>query len=266
MKRNLLSLVIIFGLISLKSSAQEFRVIKNDAFQRGEKISYRAYYHSIVTGKVTAGICELEVTAENQKVANRNTYRIVGKGFSKGPFSYFFRVVDRYESVVDEQSFMPWLFIRRVNEGGYKIEQDVVFNQIKKTATTNKKAPIAIPEYTQDIISAFYYTRTMDFTNAKKGDSYPINFYFDDSVYSTKFVFEGRQTIKIGAGTFNCLMFKPMVLKGKVFSEPFPVTLWVTDDKNKIPVFAESAILVGKVKMELISYSGLKNPLISKIK
>ena len=64
-------------------------------------------------------------------------------------------------------------------------------------------------------------------------------------------------------GTFRCLRFKPMVATGNVFSQPYPMDVWVTDDKNHLPVLAKSVVIVGSVKLELISYSGLANPLTS---
>ena len=254
------------SLCYLNAPAQELRKISNDAFQRGEKITYRVYYDAIVTGKVTAGEAELEITDENQKVANRNTMHIVAKGNSKGAFNYFFKVVDRYETIIDENAVIPWVFVRRVSEGNYKKNQDVMFNQISKTVSTNKSKPKNIVANAQDIISALYYARTFNCDNLKKGDSFPISFFLDDSLYSTKIIFQGKESIKTSLGTFNCLKFKPMVLSGKVFKDPYPMTLWISDDKNHVPILAESKIMVGRVKLELTSYSGLKNELTSKLK
>jgi hypothetical protein len=96
-------------------------------------------------------------------------------------------------------------------------------------------------------------------------ESFPLSFFLDDSLYVSKIVFLGREQIKTEVGTFNCLKFKPMVIKGDVFSEPYPMELWITDDKNRMPVMVSSAVIVGSVKMELISYEGLRNPVTSKV-
>jgi hypothetical protein len=162
-----------------------------------------------------------------------------------------------------------------VNEGDYKIEQDVYFNHFDKNATLYQlknsgskpfSKTISIPEYTQDIISAFYYSRTIDLTDIKVNQEFPIKFMLDDSVYVTKIIYEGTENVKIRMGEFRCMKFKPMVLKGNVFSNPYPMTLYVTDDNNHIPILAESAVIVGTVKMELVKFSNLANPLTSKIK
>jgi len=260
---------IFFSLICISIAGyvfpQELRTLKNEAFGRGERIEYRVFYDSFLTGNVTAGIASLEIQKEDKIIANRSTMHVVGLGRTRGIFNLFFKVVNRYETYIDEKAIAPLLFIRRINEGGYVKNQDVTFNQFTNKAISNT-ATVDVVEYVQDIISAFYYARTMDAENLKIGDEIPINFFLDDSVYVTKIIFEGRENVNTRMGTFRCLRFKPMVLTGTIFSQPYPMTLWISDDKNKIPILAESGILVGSVKFELIKYSGLRNPLSSRLK
>jgi hypothetical protein len=84
-------------------------------------------------------------------------------------------------------------------------------------------------------------------------------------VYISVIQYLGKEVVKTKAGKFRCLKFKPMVATGKVFSNPYPMTLWVTDDKNRLPILVESAVSVGSVKAELISFSGLANPTEAKL-
>lgn len=269
MKKSIFFVLVV--LMGLSLHAQTLRTVKNEAFKRGEYLRYKAYYDAILTGKVNAGVAELEVKNENKLIANRSTFHVVGLGFTKGAFNIFFKVVDRYETYIDEEALIPWVFIRRVNEGGYKISQDLTFNQFKKTVISvdnkhNTTKTAVVVENIQDVISAIYYARTLDISDAKIGQEFPIPFFLDDSIYTSKIIYQGKENITIGIGTFSCLKFKPMVATGEVFSDPYPMTLWVTDDKNHIPILAESAIIVGSVKMELIKYSGLANTFSSKIK
>ncbi|KAF5028606.1 hypothetical protein DSECCO2_657320 [anaerobic digester metagenome] len=76
----------------------------------------------------------------------------------------------------------------------------------------------------------------------------------------------GKEVIKTELGSVSCLKFKPMVIKGNVFSEPYPMVLWISDDKNRLPVLVQSAVIVGSVKMELVEYEGLRNPMHALIK
>ncbi|MFO7977016.1 MAG: DUF3108 domain-containing protein [Bacteroidales bacterium] len=245
-------------------AAQQMRTVENNAFERGEKMVYRVYYNSILTGNVTAGEATLEVLPDNKMIDGREVMHLVSLGKTKGMFNMFYKVVNRYETYLDEQAIAPLYFMRRIRENKYKKDQDVFFDHVDLTATTNTDT-VPITPYVQDIISAFYYARTYDYSDAQPGDEFEVDFFLDDSVYVTRIVFDGREKIKTRLGSFNTLRFKPMVLAGSVFSQPYPMTMWISDDKNKIPILLESGIIVGKVRLELDDYQGLRNPLSSKI-
>lgn len=257
-----LSLFLLFA-FSLSADAQSLRSFGNTAFTRGEKLVFRVYYQSAITGKVTAGEAKLEVKKKPVTKNGRETFHIEGSGNSKGAFNFFYKVDDRFETFIDEESLIPWYFTRRTREGGYKKDDEVNFRQSQGLAIS-RNAVTKIPENTQDIMSVFYYARTLDLAGVQPGESFPLSFFLDDSLYVSKIVFLGREEIKTELGTFNCLKFKPMVLTGKVFKEPYPMQLWVTDDLNRLPVMIQTAVIVGSVKMELIHYEGLKNPMHSR--
>lgn len=258
------------ALASLNGFAQ-LRVVKNDAFQRGEFLTYKAYYDALLTGEVVAGSCTFEIKDENKVINQRNTMHIQVIGKTKGAFNFFFRVVDRYETYLDEEALVPWLFIRRVDEGGYIINQDITFNQNKNVAyfkdiKTGRTSNVKTPMHIQDLVSAIYYCRSIDLSTYNPSQDLSVKFMLDDTVYSTKVLFLGKEIINTSVGKVRCLKIKPQVLTGTVFKDPYPVLLWVSDDKNRLPIMAESEILVGKVKLELINYAGLKNPFTALIK
>ncbi len=248
----------------LNGNTQTLRNVENTAFINGEKLTFNVYYYSAITGKVNAGEAKLEVKNKSVSKNGRETYHVVGTGQSKGAFNFFFKVDDKFETFIDEDALIPWYFTRRTREGGYKKDDEVTFHQSKGLAVS-RNAVKKIPENTQDILSVFYYARTLDVTGVKPNEYFPLSFFLDDSLYVSKIVFLGRQQIKTELGTINCLKFKPMVLKGEVFNEPYPMELWITDDLNRLPVMIKSAVIVGSVRIELISYEGLKNPFSSRV-
>jgi len=136
-------------------------------------------------------------------------------------------------------------------------------NQVEHYAKS-KNEKIDVPPNVQDIVSSFYYLRNLDFDQIKNNEL-SVNFYLDDTVYNSKISFLGKEIVETEIGTFNCLKFCPMMATGEVFDDPYPLSVWITDDKNHIPVLLESKIIVGSVKIELIKYSGLANPLTSEI-
>ncbi len=193
------------SLLSSSAAQDELRKINNEAFRAGEVLKYRIHY-----GIIDAGEATLEIKEELQKFGGRECFHMIGSGKSVGAFNWFFKVKDRYESIVDKEAMIPWLFIRRVNEGGYIINQNVSFNHYTDSAKS-EKATISIPENTQDLISSFYYARTLDFSQAKEGDIFQISGYLDDAVIPLNLKFIGREIIDSKKGKFNCIKLRPML-------------------------------------------------------
>ena len=256
---------ICFNLTFFGAVAQEYRAIEQNAFDRGEYLEYKAYWDAWGLPNIRAGVASFTITPENKQFCNRNTFHVIGKGESKGMLNMFYKVRDRYESYIDEEAIIPWYFERRTKEGSYERDDDVVFEH-QKNQVISRYATKKTPDNVQDFISALYYARTIDFSSVEEGDFFEVDFFLDDSVYISRVLYEGKDTIKTGIGTFSCLKFKPMVLVGPVFDQPYPMTLWVTDDENRIPVFAKSKVAVGSVKIEIIYFEGLNNPVTSMIK
>src|SRR5690606_10376289 len=114
-----------------------------------------------------------------------------------------------------------------------------------------------VPGSVQDMISAFYYARTIDFSTAKPGDIFTIETFMDDELWPLRMKYVGKETIKLRNGKFRCLKFQPAVQEGRIFKGNDDLNVWVTDDGNRIPVLAQAKVLVGSIKMELTAYEGL---------
>ena len=265
MKRAFKYLLIFFLLVGgLKSKADSIyckkpKKITNEAYKRGETLKYLLHY-----GWLDAGEILIEVKDEAKKFANRSTLHVVGTGTSKGTFDWFFKVRDKYESYIDEELLVPWSFIRRVDEGGYIINQDYFFNHYKNKVDVGEGKTYDIPPNTQDMISAFYSARCFDFSGAKEGDVFTINSFVDKEIFELKIKYTGKETIKTHLGKFKCLKFSPVIQKGRVFKKEDDLKVWITDDKNHIPLRVQAELLIGSIKMDLTDYSGLANP-ISKV-
>jgi len=242
----------------------EWRNVENTAFKPGERIQFRFYYDAWLTGKVTAGIGIAEVKESDKTFYDRPVYHIDAEGFSKGLFHLFYKVKDEFDSYIDQEFLAPHQFVRQTREGGYQKFDEYNFNHEKEYVVTRTDS-MSIPRYTQDFISAVYYTRTFEDDSLKPGDIFYVNFFIDDSVYHSAVFFEGREIIEIKLGTFKCLRLKPMMAVGDVFTETYPMTIWVTDDDNHLPILGKSAVFIGNIKMELMEYQGLANELSSLI-
>jgi hypothetical protein len=231
---------------------------KNKAFKTGELLTYRLHY-----GAIDAGIATLEVTQEEREFGGRPTYHVVGIGKSIGAFDWFFKVRDRYESYIDREALLPMAFIRRVDEGGYKINQNYVYNHHTNQVISEGKT-YDVPKDTrdlQDMISSFYFARCIDFSNAKAGSIYTVNSFVDEELYPMKIKYVGKETISTSLGKFRCMKFRPVIQKGRIFKDEEDLNVWISDDDNKIPIRAQANLLLGSVKMDLKDYKGLANPI-----
>jgi hypothetical protein len=245
--------------IETTGTVKELPVMNNNAFKRGEQLSFRVHY-----GIIDAGTATLRVTDEARELGGRKTFHVVGVGASKGTFDWFFKVRDRYETYIDEKALVPWLFVRRISEGGYQCSQDYIFNHFNQKVNVGDGTVYNIEPNMQDMLSAFYQARNLDLSNAKPGQTFSLKCFVDNEIWPLQIKFIGRETVETDAGTFKCLKFRPIVQKGRIFKKEEDLNVWISDDKNHIPVKGQADILVGSIKMELTDFSGLANP-VSKI-
>ena len=255
MIKHPLALFCIILLFSLKVFSQEKQ--ENNAFKSGEFLKYKVFYSSSI-GNLNAGEAELTVAdwKEKNSTDNRSIFHITGLGNSKGFFDLFYKVRDKFETHIDQETLLPYMFVRRTREGKFEWDDDVFFDR-KAGIARSRRASKPIPFDVHDIISALYYLRTLNLDDFSEDSTYRLHFYLDDSLYTTSIKYISSGKLKTQWGWINCLKFSPKVVAGEVFSEEYPMSVWVTDDENHLPVMAESKVVVGSVKMELIEFSGL---------
>ncbi|MDA3906491.1 MAG: DUF3108 domain-containing protein [Bacteroidales bacterium] len=251
----ILTAFVFFGKIC---SAQEL------PFKAEEELGFLVYYDAPLLGKVYAGKAFFEIDKTGEKKDGKSVFHAVGRGNSIGTVDFFYKVRDRFESWFDENDLRSYQFIRRTSEGGYIVDDDVQFDY-KKGKAISRQDEIDIGESVQDLISSFYFARTLDISSIPIGGNFPLDFYLDDSVYTSVIFYEGKEIVETRLGKFRAMKFKPMVVEGEVFDHPYPMFLWVTDDKNRIPILIKSEVIFGSIKAELFKFKNLKYPLDSKI-
>ncbi len=246
-------------LIILILTSLSFDTQKEDAFGTGEYFKFRIHY-----GIVNAGYATLEI--KDATVNNKKVHHAVGKGYTTGMSKFFFKVEDLYESYFDKETGSPYRYIRKIDEGGYTKNQEGFFNQAEnrvlvKDYKRKSEKTIVITDNVQDIISSFYYLRNHpNIDKLKSGDAITIDMFFDEEITKFKLKYIGRQDITTKFGTVSTMVFKPLVQTGRVFKEKESLTLWITDDNNKVPVRIKADLAVGSLKADLDEYKGLKYP------
>jgi hypothetical protein len=248
------STLIVFALfVTLITFSQEQKA----AFKGGEWLRYKMNY----SGFLRAGTAILEIKETNLK--GKKVFHTKGTGWTSGMIKWFFKVDDVYESYFDKDTIKPYLFKRKINEGGYKKHRITNFDYSSNNAYIQdfeKQKDTTVPFFNiQDMLSSFYYLRNQDVKGMKKGDEIAIDLFMDLQVYPFKLRFLGKEILKTKFGKVNTLVFRPLVQSGRIFKAQESVTIWITDDANKIPIKMKADLAVGSLRAELEAYKGLAN-------
>jgi len=243
------------------STPDDFCGISNTTFSSGEVIDFKVFY-SVIGIYVDAG--DARFTVDREQLNGKPVYHIVGVGNSNPRYDWIFKVRDKYQSYIDTSTLRPYRFIRNVYEGGYTIFEDVAFDP-KANIAESKKGRYSVPPCVQDVLSAIYYARNIDFDRYKPGDKIPFSMFIDNEVYNLFIRYLGKEVVKTRYGRYNAIKFRPLLIKGTLFEGGEKMTVWVSDDRNHVPLRIESPITVGSVKVDMKGYANLRHPFSAKI-
>ena len=236
------------------SNAQE-----KSAFKSGEWFKYKLSYSGwFKAGEATVSLSEDKT---NDKLLHA---KLVGK--STGAVNLFFKVYDIYESYFFKDKILPKNFTRNIDEGGYKKNIKIVFNQKTQKATVkdfkkNTSKEYSFVENSQDMVSVFYYLRnSFSLDNLDENDEISVDMFFDSENYKLKIKYLSTELLNTNFGKVLCYKIQPYVQSGRVFKKNESLTMWITADKNRIPLKIKADVLVGSIRIELESFSNLNNP------
>jgi len=240
--------------------------MEHQAFQPGEKVRYKAYYNWGFIW-VHAGNVLFEVDQVNHR--NQKAYRFQASGRSLKSYDWIFKVRDHFSSLATKSLLNPRGFRRNTYEGGYAVENEYIFDHNRSkiyTQVNNSKEPykedtLSMEKRVFDVLTAIYYARNLDFSKYDVNQKIPLNLIIDNKIYELYLRYQGQEEIKIrGDQHYNCIKFSAMLVEGTIFSGGEHLSVWVTNDQNRIPVMVKSKILVGSVKAILQSAENLKHP------
>lgn len=226
--------------------------------QSGEELEYLVHYGWIKGGKA-------KLTLKDTTFKGREVYHALAVGRTVGLADRLFRVYDVYESYFDPDTKLPVQAIRNVREGRYRRYNEVYFNHEERTLRSMRSGKKAYPDSIKgnvfDILAAFYYARDHLFNEVEKNRVITIETYFTDKFWPLTIRFTGYETVKTKVGKIPCYRFSPVVEPGRVFESRDDVSIYISRDRNRVPVSVKMDIIVGSFKTDLINYSGLKYPL-----
>ena len=229
-------------------------------FHPGEWFKYKITY----SGIFKAG--EATVELNDGVVNNKMVFHAKMNARSTGPINLFFKVKDRYESYFTPEEIIPLKFIRDIDEGGYTKNLNILFDDNKSSATVidfkkNKRMNFSTNTNAQDMVSVFYFLRRFfKMEDLNENNEISVNMFFDSENYVLKVKYLTSEFINTTFGKIYCYKIQPYVQSGRVFKKDESLTMWITADKNRIPIKMKANLLVGSVKIDLESFSSLTYP------
>jgi len=257
----------LFTLLANKHTAAQYSCsIKDLAFKTNELLEYKVVYNwGLVWLESGSSAFSVNSTIYNGKPA----YFFKGQGGTFSKYDWFYKVNDVFEAIVDSVTFRPLKFTASINEGSKHDKHTYFFDNTRQRAytiiTRGTKRPqvdtLKTAPCTIDVLSAIYFARSLDYSQCRINDTIGMSLLIDGKVYPIFVRYLGKEKMEIeNLGKFNCVKFSPLLVEGSIFKKGEGMTVWVTDDANKLPVYIETPIIVGTVKVTLSKYRGLRFP------
>ena len=178
----------------------------------------------------------------------------------------FFKVEDLYESYFEKDFVRPIKSIRDIYEGGYIRNSETTFDHTNnigyfKNILNGKEKEIKLLDDIQDLVSTFYFLRKhLDISQLKPNDYIFVNIFFSAENYPFKMKYLGKEILKTKFGLVECMKFIPFMESGRVFRDNEGISLWVTNDENRIPIKVKANLRVGSITADLFRFRGILNP------
>jgi hypothetical protein len=268
--KNLVTAIAFLLLSTIGSFSQCFTT--NTAFQPGERITYNVVYN---WGFIWIGAGDVVFSVGQSEYKGHPVYAVEAHGTSYKSYDWFFKVRDTFEAYIDKQTLQPLWHRKNTSEGGYDSFEEYTFNykrnEIYAATETSKRSyktdTLRSENCTFDVLSMVYYARNFDFSGLSSGDKIPVTVLLDNEIYHLYVRYLGRELLDTKDGSqYRTIKFSVKLVEGTVFKGDEDLSVWVTDDKNHVPILVEAKILVGSVKALLRSTENLRNKSTAKTK
>lgn len=213
-----------------------------------EEMEYILRFGFIKGGKAT-------LIAENEKINKQQAIHYRMRGRTTGIVDKIYEVNDVYESWVDPVTYLPVKSVRNVKEQKYRFYDEVTYDHINDSLFSIKSGRKKVPEKVNDLVSVFFYIRQNQyFEDLLAGKKVQIPVYHGDDLFMMELEYIGIETIDTKIGRKECYVVSPKVPKGKLLKGSNDLKIYITKDKNRLPIYAEFELVLGALKCELNSY------------
>ncbi len=250
-------LLILLILVGSSFIQLQDQTLNNETFDLGESYDYKVKF-----GFITIGGADVDVDKKLYLINGKPCYKVNVLGKTAG-ITDLYKVRNTYRSFIDTAEFLPHRFIYSARENNFKRDQTVNFNQDRHIATQTEddaSKSFNVPSNIHDVISGYYFLRTINYNGLNVGQSITAPVFFDNEHFQMKVKYLGKDRVKTRYGRIKVLKLTPILPKNDLFSGEEAIKIWVSDDKNRVPIRIEANFKIGSISMELHKYQGVKYP------
>lgn len=235
-------------------------------FARGEHLVYNVTWMGIKAGEAT-----LEVEGLLQ-VDGQPALHLVTTARSTPFVSTFYRVDDRNESFIGLHPMRSLRFVKNLREGRYRHSSQTDFDQTVGVARfryldfsnvprnisrldeaerfgkyVSQDYPLNVPAL--DELSVLYFVRTLPL---KVGETVRAKVFASKKNWDLEVRVLSRETLDTILGRRETLVVEPLLKFEGIFQRKGRMTVWLTDDAERVPVLMKSEIVIGSFVSTLV--------------
>ncbi|HEX8254276.1 MAG TPA: DUF3108 domain-containing protein [Thermoanaerobaculia bacterium] len=233
----------LLGLLAVVAMLTSAPTPVETAFRDGETLDY-----TVTWMKVAGGTARMTIAPADDE---KSRFRITSVARSGGSVGRLFKVRDEIETTVDAKDFSTLRIRKKLDERGDRTEETTTFEDGVATRKRTATRRVPVPRPVLDPISVIYHIRTLDLA---PGKSYEFPLYADLKLYNVRAKVIRREVVQTPAGTFNCLLIEPEMVRGGVAREE-RLFIWYSDDERRLPVRIRTEVKFGSVTATLKSVS-----------
>jgi len=252
MRKKLYIFIFLFSSFSLFSQEN-----KKYPFVSGELINYDVYYH---LGFIWLNAAQVSFSVKDTLYNGRKHFFFQSNGSSSSSYDWIFKVRDHFLSIADYKNLSPLLYIRDTKEGSHIVKNKYLFlhkkekilSFINDNDTIPYKNTIPLSKDLRDVLTSTYFVRTIPFSLLKKGQSFSVKTLMSDKIINIKVDYLKKEKITHKNGKqYLCYKIATQTIEGSVFGKNQKLFVWISADKNQIPLKISGGILVGSVEVFL---------------
>jgi len=240
----------------------------NTAVGAGEYCAYDVSYN---VSAIWTNIAQVTFTVTKEQMGGKDVLHFKCAARTYPVYDHIFKVRDYYESWVNAATWQPVKYNRYTvhdkntvlttqffypsagyGDYSYKLNSDPV-----------EKGKVTLESCVNDMIASVFYFRTLQIENLRPGTAIPVKTLYGTQTFTIQLLAAGKEIVKDRNGKmYHCSKFRIRMPEGvSMFKANSEAIVYVTADKNKIPVYIEAEIRVGTVKVYLTEAKDLLNPL-----